>query len=282
MFLFSSPPDIPTKYLQNSNLKTFKIKHDISVESLLVSSNVHGIIFPNSTSVTIQPNIQSVATLAVQGSFLLQQWTPGTFFFDVMLSAVTGDTDVFDKQIVFHGNSIEMLNIWNEGKIFSRSCDFIHLLLDSVKRIQNNLVFSSIGKSFLDVVCFGSVASNDLITASLVNGIDVIRLNRSIHPVGHHQEMIKSTKYFEEEVKVVKLLCNDELTGDLYPHHLDLHSETSQMSRKRYHFEKPTVVIGNLYVDAINDYSLQHFLASRVQKNQTFAQEYRVCIANLS
>ncbi|XP_065092301.1 uncharacterized protein LOC135713118 isoform X2 [Ochlerotatus camptorhynchus] len=267
--------DIPTKYLQNSNLKTFNIKHDISVETLLVSSNVHGIIFPNSSSATMAPNIQSVASLAVQGSFLLQQWKPGTFFFDIILSAVTGQTDVFDKTIVFHGNFIDMLNIWNEGKIFSRSCNFIHLLLDSVKRIQKNLVFSSVGKSFLDIVCSGSVASNDLITASLVNGIDVIHLNRSIHPVGHQQEMIKSTKYFEEEVKVVQLLCNDELTGNLYPHHLDLHSETSQMPRKRYHFEKPTVVIGNLYVDAINDYSLQHFLATRVVKNQTFAHEYR-------
>lgn len=267
--------DVPTKYLQDSNLKTFKLKRDISVETLLVSSNVQGIIFPNSSSATLSPNIRSVANLAVQESVLLQKWKPGTFLFDIMLSAVAGQTNIFDKKIVFHRNTIDMRNIWNEGKIFSSSCDFIHLLMDSVKRIQNHLVLSSIGKSFLDVACLGSVASNDLIATSLVNGIDVIHLNRSIHSVGHQQEMIKSTKYFEEDVKVVQLLCNDELTGNLYPHHLDLHSETSQMSRKRYHFEKPTTVIGNLYVDAINDYSLQHFLATRGVKNQTFALEHR-------
>lgn len=264
--------------MQNSNLKTFKIKHDVSIGSLSVSSSVHGHMFPNSSSVLMPPNIQLLSSLTVQGSFLLEHWKPGTFLFDVMLSTVTGASNVFDRKVVFRGNHVEIVKLRNEGKIFSKTCNFVNLLMDSVKRKQPNLVFSSLGKTFKEVVCLGTVASDDLVTVTLVNGIDVVHLNRSIHSVGHHQEMIKSTKYFEEEVKVVQLLCNDQLVDGIYPHHLDLYSEASQLTKKRYQFDKPISVIGNLYVDAVNDYSLQHFLATRVVKNRTYAQEYQqVC-----
>ncbi|XP_021712636.1 uncharacterized protein LOC110681172 [Aedes aegypti] len=266
--------DLPIKHLQNSNLKSFKIKHDISVGTLAISANMHGHLFPNSSSVSMPPNIQMLASLTVHGSFLLEHWKPGTLLFDVMLSAVTGSTNVFNKKLVFRGHHVEIEKLRNEGKIFSKSCNFVNLLMDSVKRRQPNLVFSSLGKTFREVVCLGSVASNDLVTATLVNGIDVIHLNRSIHSVGHHQEMIKSTKYFEEEVKVVQLLCHDQLVDGIYPSNLDLYSDASQMVKKRYQFEKPISVIGNLYVDAINDFSLQHFLATRVVKNRTYTQEY--------
>lgn len=264
--------DIPTKHLQNSNLKTFKLKHDISIGTLSVS-DAQGHMFPNSSSCSMPPNLQVIASLTVHGSLLLQHWTPGTLLYDAMLSAVTGNTEVFEKKIVFNGNSVEILKMWNEGNIFSKSCNFMSLLNDSVMKKQPKLIFHTHGKAFKEVICSGSVTSNDLVTASLVNGIDVVRLNQSIHSVGHHQEMIKSYKYFEE-VKVVQLLCSDQLTDGIYPHHLDLHSEESQTIRKRYQFDNTIEVIGNLYVEAINDFSLQHFLATRVVKNRTYAQEY--------
>lgn len=263
---------LTTRNLLNANLYGFKLRQTLMLESLRVHSNVNGHIVPNVSSITIPKSVRSIEKCLISGSFIVQNHLLGTHFYDVLYTTVTNERNAIEGKIVFHSEFIDMISVWNNGNIVGHSSNFQQILTDAVSSKQTLVIFHRAGRAVKHLVCQHTVSTENALTVLLINGIDILSLNRSIHTTLRHLELVSLPKSFLFPPKIAQFACSDQLNNIVYPHHLT-HLVASK-NKIKYSFDQYVNVLGDLHVNAINGYSVQHFLSDCVMKNLTTYKEY--------
>lgn len=263
--------DLPTKHLLNVNLITLKILQDISAENIF-STSATGHAEPNVLSLLSLSKIEHTNGIYVHGLVSVEQLILKTTLYDLMIFGVTNVSDAIEHKIVFGGKFINFENLYNENKIVSKGCNFINLVKDSVKLRYPTVVLRSPGRTLYNAVCQHVTVCLGLLRPALINNVNVMNLNHSILAVGYHPEIIDSSKLFERPFQAKNVVINDGMVAsNIYPHHI-IHS-LYEISKAQFDFEAPIQVIGNIHIDAINNYSLQHFLTIRAITNQSLFRD---------
>lgn len=266
--------DMPTRHLLNANLRGFKLRQNLILKTLTIHANANGHIVPNVSSISIPTSVQLIDNFSISGSFKVQKHLPGTYLFDVLLASVTNNRNTVEGKVVFHCDSIEMSNIWNDGRIVSKGSNFLQILMDAVTNKQKLLVFDSGTRDVASLFCEQTVVIDVAFTVIKINEVGVSQLDSSFHTEEQHLELVGSAKSFLYPPNIIEFTCPNQLNGIIYPHHLT--QTTANQNKMAYTFDKYINVLGILQVNAVNSYSMQHFMLDLVHKNYTVYNEYMV------
>lgn len=264
--------DLPTRHLLNANLRGFKLRQNLILKALTIHANANGHIVPNVSSISIPTSVQYIDNFSISGSFIVQKHLPGTYLFDVLLASVTNNRHTVEGKVVFHCDSIKMSNIWNDGRIVSQGSNFLQILMDAVTNKQKLLEFDSGTRDVASLVCEQTVVIDVALTVLKINEVGVSQLDSCFHTDEQHLELVGSAKSFLYPPNIIEFTCPNQLIGIIYPHHLT--QTTANQNKITYKFEKYINVLGILQVNAVNSYSMQHFMLDIVLKNYTVYNEY--------
>lgn len=265
--------NIPTRNILNTNLRGFNLALNLMLEAFMVHSNVNGLFFPNVSSITFPNSFQLIDNFALSGSFIIEHHLPKTYFFDVLSTSVTNDKSTVNGKVVFHCKSIEMLNILNEGSIVDQGIHFLDILTDAIINKQKQNTFNNDKYDITSLVITKKPVMKNELEVVNINKLKFSKMETSIYKTENHLELVGSEKKFIRSPNIIEINCSNQFNGIIHPHNLT--QITEDRNYIRYKFEKYTSVLGKVQVDAVNRYSIQHFMLDSIQKNQSGFEDFQ-------
>lgn len=259
--------NLSTRNILNTNLRGFTIAQNLMLETFTIHSSAHGLIFPKVSSITIPNRFQLIDNFVMSGSFIMEEHLPKTYFFDVLTNSVRNDRSTVDGKVVFRCKSIEMIHFWNDGSIVGHGRNFLEILTDTVIHKQNRVTFSSDNYGTTYLVCQNKAEMINKLNVVNINNLDYTHLETGINTTKYPTELIGSAKIFVRSPDIIELKCSNQFNEIVHLHNLT--QRTKKINAINYKFEKYLSVLGSFQLDAINKYSIQHFILDSFLKNQS-------------
>lgn len=264
---------VRTGSLMNVNLSHLEIGQDMFLGGLMVSAKVNGNITTIFSKLSMPPKMRLNTLDMMQGHLPLQHHSRYDLF-NMLYFGVTYKTRFVNKKTVFYGRTAHISNMNGTRGVLSRKNNFSDLTMDSVSKTHASLLFTGAKRKIQMISCAFLAKFIVPVKNATINLINLMQLNENVHLLGYHKEIINTTKYFKSKPQVIHFTCKEQLAVKIYLQNLMAITKVKRAIGNQYLFQGHTKAKSNVFVEVINEFSVQHFMIRRMLINDTHSRKY--------
>ncbi|XP_058468103.1 uncharacterized protein LOC131440649 isoform X2 [Malaya genurostris] len=271
MITMSKINGFQAKRMLSIESRNFITHMNVAVKASVISSNVIGYSDPYIIEIMKPTYIKLVTQFTVLGS-VTQKKTFNDELLELIYCSFTTAADVAGENDSFVEYPVYITSVESVKEILSRRYTFKYIATDATRFVNTIDVFNVAYQIVQNVLCDKNIKFESIDLHHFMNGVNLKNYENCILYTSEYLRTNGRRKSIMWIPHIVHLICNNYISNRINTQHLMVYVDYP--TKFRCHILGSMAIDGNVYVNAINDYYLSHFLEARVVKNHNLAYSH--------